>query len=166
MVDNRTLDEIYKDDTEMLMHKITHEAKRFEFQTFTQARKFQREMIDNAIRHMGVPPLQQLQFQKQVITEKPVDIPKSKVKVENRSYPHQDRWKAGVYIYRTDADGSHGDIAYWVSDVFKIGENKALRGNVLSLPRGSRDNTGVYYVMSNVPTDDVQKHYHIIPMFG
>ena len=164
--DDRTLDEIYKDDTEMLMHKITHESKRFEFQKFTQARIFQRHMIDAALKRMGVPPIQQMKFSRQVITEQPVEIAKCNVKVENRSYPHQDRWKAGVYIYRTNADGSHGDIAYWVSDVFSIKENPILRGNVMSMRRGSKDNTGAYFVMSNVPTDDVQKHHMMIPMFG
>jgi hypothetical protein len=166
MTDNRTLDEVYKDDTEMTVHKIEREGKRFEFQTYTQARMFQRELINIAIKRMGVPAMHRLKLERQVISEKPIEM--AQIRVENRTYPQYEAWKKGVYIYRLNADGSHGEVAYFVSDVFSLKENPVLRSaNVLGLP-GARhlDNTSNYYIMSTVPVDELSSKHFLMPMVG
>jgi hypothetical protein len=164
--DERTLDEIYADDTEMTFHKIQREAKRYQFFDFTTARKFQREMFEAALKRMGMPMGQLHRLQQMTLTEIPLEHrdTERQIRVENRTYPEDEAWKAGIYCYIMNKDGSHGDLAYWVSGVFRTRENEILRSPI-GLAGGNKDNTNKYYVMTNVPTDDCKRMF-IMPLFG
>ena len=137
MIDNRTLDEIQKDEAEQYDRAIS-KSQRFEFLSRDQAYKFQGACVQKAMISLGV-----------VITKhsdpKMVDRQMSVagVTVEKRRYHEpKDVWKTGVYIYKE----KDGELAYYISEV------KMNHPNAFAIDRRQR-----WAVMTNVPVGGAKR---------
>lgn len=160
--DNRTLGEIYQDDTEMTEHKLK-KAARYDLFNWRQAREFQWAALFQAFKLVGIDPGLIERCKSRRLDEL---FETKGIRVENRTYSQFENWKKGLYIYRKDEDGTHGDLAYFVSDIFPIKANPILRPtNVIGMRFGSKDNTAKYFIMTNVPMDSTPKHF-VMPMIG